>query len=85
MNITNITKIVEGNYAIKSLPCPACSEVLTLEIDGSLLYQYNRGASITTVLPDETPTTRERFISGYCEPCWVSIFGEDDDEDDYED
>lgn len=83
MNIAHIGKIEEGKYTISTPPCPKCNEVLTLEIEGSLLYQYHRGASITTVLPNETPATRERFISGYCDPCWVAMFGEDDD--DYED
>lgn len=84
MNIGHIGKIAEGKYTISSMPCPKCNEVLTLEIDGSLLYQYNQGASISTVLPNETLATRERFITGYCEPCWVGIFGEDtDDDEDY--
>lgn len=84
MNIGHIGKIAEGQYTISSPPCPACNEVLTLEIDGSLLYQYNRGASITTVLPNETDDTRERFISGYCAPCWTQMFGGWDDEDEDE-
>ncbi len=84
MNIGHIGKIAEGHYTISTMPCPSCSEILTLEIDGSLLFQYHQGASITTVLPNETRATRERFITGYCDTCWTSMFGEDTDDDDDE-
>lgn len=84
MNIATINKVREGKYTISSVPCPKCNGVLTLEIDGYNLYKYNQGASVTTVLPNESLATCERFISGYCQPCWTDIFGEDtDDDEDY--
>lgn len=77
MNITHIGKVREGLYTISSVPCPKCNEVLTLDIEGSLLFQYHQGAHISVVLPNETPATRERFITGYCDPCWTALFGSD--------
>ena len=81
MNITHIGKVAEGQYTISSLPCPKCEDILTLEIAGARLFRFHQGGSISEVLPDEPLATRERFITGYCEPCWDELFPDEDEED----
>ena len=86
MELLNITKVKEGkgayeDYFVSSLACPDCKQVLTVQLPGHLLYQYNIGADITEVFPTMSADDRERFITGYCGPCWTAIFGEDDEDD----
>lgn len=81
---THIGKIKEGLYTASSKPCPMCNESLTIEITGAQLYAYNKGALIQEVLPDVSASDRERFLTGYCNTCWVSIFGEDTEDEDEE-
>ena len=83
MAITKVEKIDEGKYQIESLPCPACKQTLKLEINGPAMFQLNQGAGAMTVLPDVTVHVRERFMSGFCGPCWIEAFGSGDD-DEYE-
>jgi hypothetical protein len=82
MLITKLEKIVEGKYLASSMPCPKCDTApLVIELDGSKLYQYHQGASVQQVMPDLSPEDRERFMSGYCSPCWDAMFPDDDEED----
>ena len=77
---THIGKIEEGRYTVSSKPCPMCNESLTIEITGQQLYKYNQGALIQEVMPDVSAQDRERFVTGYCNTCWISIFGDGEDE-----
>ena len=82
MQLVNIKKITEGLYSVESLPCPQCTVTLTMTvISGEQLYAYHNGAQIHEVLPELSPETRERFISGVCPPCWDKMFSPDIDED----
>lgn len=81
MELRNITKVIEGTYAVDSLPCPECNEVLTIEIDGSNVFQYHQGARIDSVLPDLSDDERERFITGYCSDCWNNLFPDEEGEE----
>lgn len=86
MELRNITKVKEGEdaynaYMVESKPCPKCDGVLEVKMLASLLFRYNQGADITEVFPGMSADDRERFISGYCGPCWTAIFGDDDDEE----
>lgn len=82
MVITSVVKISEGNYSATSLPCPKCGDILTLDINGQQLFAYNQGSYADKVFPEGNPDLWERFISGYCNPCWTDLFGEDEDEED---
>ncbi len=81
MQTSSVTKIREGRYQIVSLPCPDCNTTVTFEIDGSFLFLAQRGGSVQDVLPDKSADDRERFVSGYCAPCWSAMFGGDDDDE----
>jgi hypothetical protein len=79
MRFATIEKVVEGTYAVSSLPCPKCNGVLNINIAGEQVFAYHQGASITEVLPTLNADDRERFITGLCGICWNSMFGGDDD------
>jgi hypothetical protein len=80
MVITKTTKIREGLYEATSIPCPSCKQVLTTEIPSQQLFWYNQNAPIAKVLPDLSLEDRERFISGYCQPCWSNLFPMEDED-----
>jgi hypothetical protein len=73
MQLINITKITEGLYSVESLPCPMCASKEILQVTGAQLYAYHNKALIHEVLPEVSPETRERFISGVCPPCWDDL------------
>lgn len=80
MVITKTTKIREGLYEATSIPCPSCNQVLTTKLPSQQLFYYNQSAPIAQVFPDLSLGDRERFISGYCQPCWESLFPEEDED-----
>ena len=80
MRITKVTKIEEDKYEIESIPCRTCEQTISLEIGGYALFHLNQGAGAMTVLPDVSVDVRERFMSGYCPPCWTALFADDEDE-----
>jgi hypothetical protein len=79
--ITDVRKIEEGRYKITSLPCPSCKTVLEVEVTGEQLFKLNQGAFMADATPELTADQWERFITGFCGPCWTNLFGDDEDED----
>lgn len=59
-------------------PCPCCggrtSVSMTCE-QFDKMQDPNRG-SIQSILPEVSPSIRERFVSGICGPCWEEMFAE---------
>lgn len=80
MSITSLKKLAEDKYEIESLKCPTCKQTTIVEIGGYALFQLNQGAGAMTVLPDVSVDVRERFMSGFCPPCWTAAFADDEDE-----
>lgn len=81
MSITKLEKIEEGKYSLTSLPCPTCKQTLSLEVSSYAVFQLNQGAGATTVLPDVSVDVRERFMSGFCPPCWTEMFGDEEEDE----
>ena len=77
--LNNITKVEEGIYEVDSLPCPHCGKVWSAIVKGEQVFAYHQGAPAQEVFPEWDTSERERFITGYCDPCWVKIFGTDED------
>lgn len=67
-------KIREGEYLATSKACPTCNETTNVEISSQNLFDYNQGALIQNVFPSLTAEVRERFLTGYCPPCWKNLF-----------
>jgi hypothetical protein len=75
--LQNITKVTEGKYQVTSTACPDCNTTVTVELDSYKLFRYNQGALVQEVLDNQSPLVRERFLSGFCAPCFTNLFGED--------
>lgn len=68
---------------IESKSCPGPSHegplTLTVEVDEVAYQRWLKGAYIQDVFPNLSRDDRERFISGYCTPCWDQLFPEEDE------
>jgi hypothetical protein len=86
MQLTVLNKVTEGEdayqaYFVSSLPCPDCKQTLVVALRSDHLYKYNQGAHITEVFPGMSDDDRERFITGYCGPCWDVLFPEEEEDE----
>jgi hypothetical protein len=80
MVIAKTEKIEEGKYLATSPNCPECGEAITVPLGSYNLFRYNQGAFATEVFPELSADDRERFISGYCSPCWDKAFPEEEED-----
>lgn len=64
--------------------CPFCGEVHTVSVKESDFCRYRNGELVQRAFPYLTATQREQIISGMCPECQKDIFGDDDEEDDYQ-
>lgn len=67
---------------LKSLPCPDPAHDgvrdTVFNITDAEYAHFRTGALIHEVFPNMPPADRERLITGYCDPCWQSLFGDDE-------
>lgn len=64
-----------GEYsAIPTKPCPQCSSIVWIIITQEAYDRYRSGALIQNAFPTMSHVLRERFLSGFCGPCWENIF-----------
>lgn len=58
-----------------SKPCPDCGQILVVEVTQEQFTRLAEGRDhIQNILPELSASSRERFISGYCGPCWDRMF-----------
>lgn len=74
-----VTPDARATFAYHSLPCPGCGAragimVNADEVSALDLRRGARGNRIQVVLWRFDANLRERFISGYCVPCWDKLF-----------
>lgn len=66
---------------ISSPPCPGCGGIKSFEVTEAQAELLSRPKGdrphIQHVLPEFSPSDRERLISGYCSPCWDNLFESD--------
>lgn len=65
--------------------CPCCGIGTCLALDIEAVANWRNGALVQNVFPELSATDRETIISGLCADCQSEIFGEEEEEDDYED
>lgn len=59
--------------------CPSCNSKRTMDVDLSSLHSWVTGDKLVQVaFPDLDPSDREALITGICDTCWTSSFGEDE-------
>lgn len=61
--------------------CPLCGKFTSVVCDKSAWDAYEAGALAQNAFPTMDLHTRETIISGMCEPCQISFFEVDDEED----
>jgi hypothetical protein len=65
--------------------CPGCSGVERMTVKTASLAMWNRGDLIQDAFPELDASQRERFITGYCDPCFQAMWDYLNDEDGIED
>lgn len=63
-------------HAIPTLPCPGCGQRINVACTREQADEMSspRCRDINQVFPELDCDTHERFISGYCPPCWDKLF-----------
>ena len=67
---------------ILTIQCPICGKEHEVEVSETALYKWQNGALIQNAMPTLSAVEREQILSHICPACQVSIFGEEDAEDD---
>lgn len=68
---------------IESPPCPGCGVQLLVDVSLEQARELlePEGRLIQQIFPHWSPSLRERFITGYCQPCWDTDIAEPEDKD----
>lgn len=60
--------------------CRICGKQYFIRANEERYIKWKAGENfIQDLLPDLSPAERELLISGTCDNCWKSMFGEEDD------
>ena len=59
--------------------CTICSRTAKVELTAAEASALNSGAFVQDALPNRDSATRELFISGTHEHCWLALFGDEED------
>ena len=59
--------------------CTICSRTAVVELTVDEALAVNSGMFIQDALPQRDAATRELFVSGTHEHCWLGLFGEEED------
>lgn len=65
--------------------CPFCGKKTEIQIEEAQYFNWLSGAMVQDAFPTLSATDREVLLTGMCPKCQDSIFGSDDEEDDWED
>lgn len=57
--------------------CPRCRTVEVTEFPLEGYQAWMTGTLIQVAMPTVSAKDREKLITGFCGPCWDSVFGED--------
>lgn len=68
----------QHEYHFTTIACPECKGTAEITVKGSDLFQYNQGAFIQNAFPYLSTADRERLMSGYCGPCFDSVFAKEE-------
>lgn len=62
--------------------CPCCGSQETILVNPVDFSRWKAGTYAQDAFPYLTASQRERLISGICDPCFIDLFSEDEDDDD---
>lgn len=67
------------------ITCKYCNIEHQVSVPDEQHQDWKNGTPIQNAMPDVSESDRELLISGCCDKCWISFFGEDEEvEDDRE-
>jgi hypothetical protein len=64
--------------------CPFCGATFTVTVHASDYEDWQNGKMVQDAFPYLSAEARELLVSGICPDCWDGMFGDSDDEDEYE-
>lgn len=67
---------------VASKPCPECQQHVYFLLPFSATQAYQISHNVNNSFPMLDRDQRERFITGYCVPCWDNLSAYVDDHDD---
>ena len=66
------------------ITCPFCGASHSVSVNYEDYIAYSEGALAQNAFPYLSATEREQIISGICPDCQKSVFGDDEDYEDYD-
>ena len=60
-----------------TVECVHCRQEQTIEAHSSDVKKWKNGMLIEDAMPYLSASDREMFISGPCDECWTSMFGDE--------
>lgn len=67
----------DGDDFVFTRDCVRCNVRQEVRVSKAGLQKWRSGELIQRAMPDLTPGQREFFLSGICDKCWDTMFGED--------
>lgn len=63
-----------SDIVISTLACPHCKNIAKIQITDDEYAALENGAYVQDALSRFPADVRERFITGFCGPCWDEMF-----------
>jgi len=63
------------------ITCSQCRIPSLVTVDTHSLNRWIDGDYVQTAFPGLDATAREQLISGTCSPCWIKMWGTEDEEE----
>lgn len=64
--------------------CPFCGETHEIGVNEFDYWDWQDGALVQNAFPYLSADEREMLISGICPKCWAKTFGEEEDEEEFD-
>ena len=64
--------------------CPFCGHAHEVAVNEDDFWDWDDGKNAQDAFPYLTPDEREMLISGICPKCWNKTFGEENEDEDFD-
>ena len=71
--------MIQSPVAIK-VTCKQCGEEFALIVESEDLRRWKSGVLVQKAFPYLKPAERELLISGFCDSCFESMFGDEEED-----
>jgi hypothetical protein len=76
--VSELKKLLTETIEVSTLACPGCGEKIKVTVNKAGYFAWRAGELLQRALPELSVSARERFISGYCTPCWDELVEDDE-------